>query len=79
MTPINLGIVIRHDFPRLKIDDHHLIASSGEGTIQSFDLRQKRPDIQSEMYESELNCLATVRGGTKLVVGSGAGPLYLFR
>jgi len=62
----------------LKIDDHHLIASSGEGTIQSFDLRQKRPDIQSEMYESELNCLTTVRSGTKLVVGSGAGPLYLF-
>ena len=23
LTPINLGIVIRHDFPRLKIDDHH--------------------------------------------------------
>ena len=63
----------------LKIDDHHLIASSGEGTIQSFDLRQKRPDIQSEMYESELNCLTTVRSGSKLVVGSGAGPLYLFR
>lgn len=62
----------------LKIDDHHLIASSGEGTIQSFDLRQKRPDIQSEMYESELNCLTTVRSGSKLVVGSGAGPLYLF-
>ena len=63
----------------LKIGDHHLIADSGEGTIQSFDLRQKRPDIQSEMYESELNCLTTVRSGSKLVVGSGAGPLYLFR
>jgi len=62
----------------LKIDDHHLIASSGEGTIQSFDLRQKRPDVQSEVYESELNCLTTVRSNSKLVVGSGAGPLYLF-
>merc|ERR550517_698740 len=62
----------------LKIDDHHLIASSGEGTIQSFDLRQKRPDVQSEVYESELSCLATVRSNTKLVVGSGAGSLYLF-
>ena len=63
----------------LKIDDHHLIASSGEGTIQSFDLRQKRPDVQSEVYESELNCMTTVRSNSKLVVGSGAGPLYLFR
>jgi len=62
----------------LKIDDHHLIASSGEGTIQSFDLRQKRPDIQSEVYESELNCMTTVRSNSKLVVGSGAGPLYMF-
>ena len=63
----------------LKMDDNHLLASSGEGTIQSFDLRTRRPDIQSEVYESELNCMATVRSNTKLVVGSGAGPLYLFR
>jgi len=62
----------------LKIDEHHLIAASGEGTIQSFDLRQKKPDIQSEMYDGELNCMGTVRSGTKLVVGSGTGPLYLF-
>ena len=53
----------------LKMDDNHLLASSGEGTIQSFDLRTKRPDIQSEVYESELNCMATVRSGTKLCVG----------
>jgi len=62
----------------LKMDEHHLIAASGEGTIQSFDLRQKKPDIQSEMYDGELNCMGTVRSGTKLVVGSGTGPLYLF-
>ena len=63
----------------LRIYDHHMIAASGEGTIQSFDLRQKKPDIQSEMYDGELNCMGTVRSGTKLVVGSGTGPLYLFR
>jgi len=62
----------------LKIDDKTLIAASGEGTIQSFDLRQRKPDIQSEMYDGELNCLGTVRGGDKLVVGSGTGQLYLF-
>jgi len=62
----------------LKIDSDHLIAASGEGTIQSFDLRHKKPDIQSEMYDGELNCMGTVRSGTKLVVGSGTGPLYLF-
>jgi len=62
----------------LMMDEHHLIAASGEGTIQSFDLRYKKPDIQSEMYDGELNCMGTVRGGNKLVVGSGTGQLYLF-
>ena len=28
LTPINLGIVIRHDFPRLKIDDHHHVSAA---------------------------------------------------
>ena len=63
----------------LKIDENTLLAASGEGTLQSFDLRAKRPDIQSEVYESELNCMSTVRSGTKLGVGSGAGTLYLFK
>ena len=62
-----------------KVDDHHLLAASGEGTIQSFDLRTKRPDIQSEVYESELTCMASVRTGTKIAVGSGAGTVYMFR
>ena len=53
----------------LKIDEHHLIAASGEGTIQSFDLRN----------DGELNCMGTVRSGTKLVVGRGTGPLYLLQ
>ena len=34
--------------------------------------------LQSEVYSSELNCLSTVREGTKLVVGSGEGALYIF-
>ena len=33
----------------VKIDDRTLIAASGEGTIQNFDLRMRRPDIQSEV------------------------------
>jgi len=62
----------------LHIDEHHLLAASGEGTIQSFDLRHKKPDIQSEVYEGELNCMGTVRSGTKLAVGCGNGTIYLF-
>jgi hypothetical protein len=60
------------------VDDKTLLASSGEGTVQSFDLRYRKPDIQSEVYNSELNCLGTVRGGDKVVAGAGSGNLYLF-
>ena len=65
----------------LKMDDNHLLASSDEGTIQSFDFRTKSPDIQPEVYESELNCMATVRSGTntKLCVSSGVGSRHLFK
>ena len=35
-------------------------------------VRNSPPDIK-------LNCMGTVRSGTKLVVGSGTGSLYLFR
>ena len=31
------------------MDDKTLLASSGEGTVQSFDLRYNKPDIQSEV------------------------------
>lgn len=41
------------------------------------DLRSRRPDIQSEVYESELNCMATVRSGSSLR-GQRVGSLYLF-
>ena len=37
-----------------------------------------KAELQSEVYSSELNCLAVVREGTKLVVGSGEGSLILF-
>ena len=59
--------------------EHHLIGASRGGTIQSFEPRHKKPDIQSEMYDGELNCMGAIRSGTKLVAGTGTGPLYLFR
>ena len=49
-------------------------------TFKRFDVRQKKPDIQSEMNDGELNCMGTVvRSGTKFVVGSGNDPRYMFR
>ena len=48
------------------------------GTIQSFNIRGKRPDIQSEVYEGELSGMATVLRNQKLVVGCGDGKTYMF-
>jgi WD40 repeat protein len=48
------------------------------GTIQSFNLRGKRPDTQSEVYGGEMNCLALVHHDSKLVVGCGDSRLYMF-
>jgi len=59
-------------------DGKTLVAASGEGTIQSFNLRGRRADVQSEVYDGEFNCMGSVRGGTKLVAGSSNGKLYMF-
>ena len=43
-----------------------MVASSGEGTVQSFNIRGKKPDAQSEVYEGEMNCLGLVHHDAKL-------------
>ncbi|KAJ9581790.1 hypothetical protein L9F63_003859 [Diploptera punctata] len=56
----------------------YLVCSSGEGNITSFNLTSRRLHIQSEEYEHELTCMATIKNETKLLVGSSNGILYLF-
>ena len=48
------------------------------GTIQSFNIRGKRPDMQSEVYEGEFSGMASVLKNSKLVVGCGDGKTYMF-
>ena len=48
------------------------------GTIQSFNIRGKRPDMQSEVYEGEFSGMASVLRNSKLVVGCGDGKTYMF-
>ena len=59
-------------------EGRRMVISSGEGTLQSFNVRGKRPDLQSEQYNSELTSLACVHRDSKLVAGSGDGKLYMF-
>lgn len=55
-----------------------LVASVSDGSIAGINIRGKKLELQSEMYESELTSLCLVRGGSRLVVGSGEGSLYIF-
>ncbi|XP_059141792.1 WD repeat-containing protein 55-like [Physella acuta] len=59
-------------------DKKFLIAASGEGTLTSFNIRRKRMENQSELFDSELLCLAKMKGGRKLVCGTGEGVLNIF-
>lgn len=56
----------------------YLVCTSGDGTITSLDLRNRRLHLQSEVYEAELTSMAIMRSETKLLVGSSNGTLYLF-
>ncbi|KAF7292875.1 Protein monoubiquitination-related protein [Mycena indigotica] len=61
-------------------DKHHLLATSGDGTLSVMDVRSKKstPFAQSEDQEDELLAATTIRGGTKIVVGTQLGILSIF-
>ena len=48
------------------------------GIIQGYNLAGKKADIQSEVYEGEMNTMGIVHRDSKLVVGCGDGKIYLF-
>ena len=48
------------------------------GLIQGYNLSGKKPDVQSEMYEGEMNTMGIVHRNSKLVVGCGDGKLYMY-
>jgi len=66
------------DFFHTNQDPNYLVASSGEGIIQGYNLAGKKPDMQSEVYEGAMNCMAVVHRDSKLIVGCDDGKLYMF-
>ena len=45
------------DFFHTNQDPNYLIASSAEGLIQGYNLAGKKADVQSEIYEGEMNTM----------------------
>ncbi|XP_045203971.2 LOW QUALITY PROTEIN: WD repeat-containing protein 55-like [Mercenaria mercenaria] len=64
----------------IAVDDakRTLLTTSGEGTLTAFNLRRKKLDTQSELFDSEFLSLAIVKRGQKVVCGCGMGELNIF-
>jgi WD40 repeat protein len=54
------------------------LATSGDGCLSVFDLRQKKPLGVSDNQEDELLSLTIVKGGKKVLAGTQSGTLLLF-
>ncbi|XP_062591946.1 WD repeat-containing protein 55-like isoform X3 [Saccostrea cucullata] len=55
-----------------------LLATSGDGTLTAFNVRRKRMEIQSELFDSELLSLSIVKGNQKVLCGTSEGVINIF-
>ncbi len=55
-----------------------LAAASGDGMLSVFDLRAGRLWARSDPLDDELHCLALLKGGRKLAVGTESGVVGIF-
>ncbi|XP_076330623.1 WD repeat-containing protein 55 [Tachypleus tridentatus] len=55
-----------------------VLATSGEGTLTAFNIRAKRMELQSELFESEFLSMAVVKNENKVAVGTGEGAINIF-
>uniref|UniRef100_A0AAG5D9W5 WD repeat-containing protein 55 homolog n=1 Tax=Anopheles atroparvus TaxID=41427 RepID=A0AAG5D9W5_ANOAO len=56
----------------------YLLMTSGDGLLTTINIAQRKLYVQSEPYEEELNCMATFKRESKLVVGTSKGNFYTF-
>ena len=59
-------------------DGKVLVCSSADGIIASIKVRAGKVQVKSEEYDTEFNCLGTLKQSTKLAVGDSKGALYFF-
>ncbi|EDO47048.1 predicted protein [Nematostella vectensis] len=55
-----------------------LLATSGDGSLSVFNVRRHKHEDSSDNVETELLSLAIVKGGRKVVCGTGEGTLNIF-
>lgn len=66
------------DLAHCEEHDNNLLSSSIDGTLSVFDLRKRKLYALSDCIEDEINCIQIMRGGNKVVCGTGEGNLAIF-
>lgn len=56
----------------------YLLLTSGDGFLTTINIAQRKLYVQSEPYEEEMNCMATFKRDSKLVVGTSKGNFYTY-
>lgn len=55
-----------------------VLASSGEGTLTSFNIRAKKMDVQSELFNAGLTAVNFLESRSKVIVGAEDGFINIF-
>ena len=58
--------------------EHFLLSSSIDGSLAVYDLRKHSLYALSDCIEEEINCMQIMKGGNKVVCGTGEGNIAIF-
>lgn len=59
-------------------DRKHLLVSSGDGTLSCVNIKNRKLELQSELFDSDFLSLAIMKNASKVVCGDGDGTLQIF-
>ncbi|CAK8683589.1 unnamed protein product [Clavelina lepadiformis] len=64
----------------IAVDDKHrlIFAVSGDGTMATYNARQRKFIVQSDNEEGDILCAQVLKENKKVVVGTAYGPLLLY-
>ncbi|XP_039264760.1 WD repeat-containing protein 55-like [Styela clava] len=70
-----------HDFISCIAVDKHgkfLFATSGDGTMSTFNIKRRKFIVQSENTEYDMSCVGVIKDNKKVIVGTSEGLLLFF-
>lgn len=70
-----------HDFiSNISVDKNHkfLFATSGDGTMSTYNIKRRKFMVQSENAEFDMSCVTVAKNNKKVIVGTSEGLLLLY-